>query len=439
MLSQEDNQLLTNIGPGTPMGQLVRQYWIPVMLSDELPQPDGDPVRLRLLCEDLVIFRDSLGRVGLLAENCPHRRASLYFGRNEEGGLRCIYHGWKFDVEGRCLDMPNEPPTSDFKEKVRHVAYPCREAGDMIWAYMGPREEPPPLPDLEWIGVPADQRGISPFQRECNWAQALEGDIDTTHSGFLHSQLDQSVSETNTYRREHPPRLEVVLTPCGAMYAGQYGVEQPLEAGGEPTTYWRVSQFMFPFYTLFPTRPGGLVPGHIWVPMDNDHTMVWALHWHPTQPIETAGMSRAATGSLVGEFLPPTSDGLGRWRPKANRSNDYMQDRALQRTTSFTGIPTVPLQDQAVTEPMGPITDRSQEHLGTADAMIIQVRRRLIGAAKAFREHGVTPPGVDSPEWYRLRSAAASLPLSSNWTEELKDWLEARSSQLPDVQLAASI
>ena len=286
MLNAEDNKLLTDISPGSPMGTLMRQYWMPVMLSEELPEADGNPVRLTVLCEDLVIFRDTGGRVGLFSEYCPHRRASLYYGRNEEGGLRCLYHGWKFDVTGQCLDMPNEPPESNFKNKLRQVAYPCREAAGMIWAYMGPRETPPPLPEFEWMSMPAEQRQISPFLRECNWMQALEGDIDTTHSGFLHSQLERGASAVNTWRREHPPRIEVVQTPAGTMYGGRYGEIEPDDPDGNATTYWRISQFMFPFHTLFPARPDGLVPGHIWVPLDNGNTMVYAMGWNPVRPME---------------------------------------------------------------------------------------------------------------------------------------------------------
>ena len=194
------------------------------------------------------------------------------------------------------------------------------------------------------------------------------------------------------------------------MYGGRYGEIEPDDPDGSATTYWRISQFMFPFHTLFPARPDGLVPGHIWVPLDNGNTMVYAMGWNPVRPMESAGDWRARTRQLVGEYLPQTSEGLGRWRAKANRSNDYMQDRALQRSSSFSGIPTVPLQDQAMTEPMGPVLDRTQEHLGTADAMIIQTRQRLIKAAKAFRDTGEPPPGVDNPDWFRLRSASATLP-----------------------------
>src|SRR6266481_125133 len=186
MLSKEDNELLCRVGPGTPMGDLMRQYWLPAMLSSELPSPDSDPKRVLLLGEQLIAFRDSNGKIGLLANNCPHRGASLFFGRNEEAGLRCVYHGWKFDALGNCIDMPNEPAESDFRTKVKAVAYPTQERGGVVWTYMGPNPTPPPLPDLEANNAPDGQGRVIAVQRNCNWLQALEGDIDTSHLGFLH-------------------------------------------------------------------------------------------------------------------------------------------------------------------------------------------------------------------------------------------------------------
>jgi phthalate 4,5-dioxygenase len=192
MLRTEDNEYVTRVGPGTPMGNLMRQYWVPAMLSSELPRPDCPPVRVLLLGEKLIGFRDSDGRVGLLGNYCPHRGASLFFARNEECGLRCVYHGWKFDVEGRCTDMPSEPPDSNFKNKIRATAYPCAERGGIVWTYMGPRETPPPLPDLEAAQLPVKQTTAIAYQRNCNWLQGLEGDIDTAHIGFLHFGADSA-------------------------------------------------------------------------------------------------------------------------------------------------------------------------------------------------------------------------------------------------------
>jgi phthalate 4,5-dioxygenase oxygenase subunit len=417
VLTREDSELLTRIGPGTPMGDLFRQYWLPVLMSSELPEQDGPPKRVRILGEDLVAFRDTSGRVGLLAHNCSHRGASLFFGRNEQDGLRCVYHGWKYDVDGHCVEMPNEPLESNFRDKVRHRAYPCREMNGAIWAYLGPRQDPPPLPDLEWLRVPEEQVSVGKTLRECNWMQALEGDIDNAHVPFLHSQLDfraEDGSATRFYGR--PMHLEVADTEYGAMY----GVRRDGEAG---EYNWRIIQFLFPSFsmiTIGTPRERGVVPSHMWVPMDDTHTMQWGIKWHPTQALPD-GVS-AQTPS---DYVPDGSGWLDQWQPTANRTNDYMIDREVQRTVSFSGVPSIPLQDKMATESMGPVVDRAREHLGTTDAMIIRVRRRLIAAAKALREEGVPPPGVDRPELYRVRSAIVNLPRDANWVEATRATVKA--------------
>src|SRR5205823_1048394 len=176
------------IGPGTPMGNFFRQYWLLAIRSDELPGPDCPPLRVRLLGESLIAFRTTSGEVGLIQNSCPHRGASLFFGRNEEEGLRCVYHGWKFDCTGQCVDMPSEPAESNFKTKIKAAAYPAVERNGVIWTYMGPREVPPPLSQIEANMVPNAEKGtISKIMRDCNYMQALEGDIDTSHLAFLHS------------------------------------------------------------------------------------------------------------------------------------------------------------------------------------------------------------------------------------------------------------
>jgi phenylpropionate dioxygenase-like ring-hydroxylating dioxygenase large terminal subunit len=425
VLSKEENQLLTRVGRGTEMGELLRQYWIPALQSQELPGPDCDPLRLRLLGEDLIAFRDTNGRVGFLGNNCPHRGASLFFGRNEESGLRCVYHGWKFDTSGACLDMPNEPAESDFKHKVRAVAYPAEERGGVVWAYLGTRSSPPPLPDLEWMVVPAANRVMSKTLRECNWVQALEGDIDTAHLYFLHSRLDVDsttafrAADSGVYHEDRHPRLHLVRTDYGMMYGAQR--DEP-----DGRYYWRITQFMMPFHTLFP--PGGLagVPGHIWVPIDDHHTMVWFLIWNPLDAIPEG--EHRLFGANPSAYLPTTSGPLGQWRMAANVGNDYMIDREVQRTKTFTGIPTIPLQDQAITESMGPICDRSQEHLGSTDAMVIQVRRRLLDAARALQDEQITPPGVDNPEQYRVRTASVVLDRDADWQVATREVLKAFSA-----------
>ncbi len=429
MITGEENELLCRVGPGTLMGELLRQYWTPVIFSSEL-EKDGPPKRVRLLGENLIAFRETQGRVGLLADNCSHRGASLFFGRNEEGGVRCVYHGWKYDVEGRCVDMPNEPPESNFKEKIQHVAYPCQEHGGVIWTYMGPRREPPLFPDLEWTKLPPENRNISQTLRQCNWMQGLEGDIDTSHLYFLHSRLEAGdKGRVGAYHPDKSPRLEIVPTDYGVKYGAR-------RVQDENNYYWRITQYMMPFHTLFP--PGGAagVPGHIWVPLDDYNHIVWSLIWKPDGPIPSGGGYRGggAGGYIDPGYMEQTTDWLGRWRNRANATNDYMIDREKQRTVSFTGIPTIPLQDTAVTESMGPVFDRTREHLGTSDTMIIQVRRILLNAAKALRELGVTPPGVDHPELYRVHSASVVLPKEVSWVEATEETLKA-FTELPVASL----
>src|SRR5919197_1762015 len=242
MLSQADNELLTRVGPGTPMGNLLRQYWQPVLYSDEL-EPDGNPERVRLLGEDLIAFRDSDGRPGLLGDHCPHRGASLVFARNEACGLRCVYHGWKFDVAGRCVDMPNEPPESNFKDKIQHTAYPCVERGGLIWAYMGPKELQPPLPELEWTRVPLSHRHVSKRLQESNYLQAMEGGIESSHVSFLHSWIDESkrgagwtiLGQLAKYlNSDRHPHFEVLETEYGLLIGARRNAEPD-------TYYWRAS------------------------------------------------------------------------------------------------------------------------------------------------------------------------------------------------------
>lgn len=414
MLSVVDNDLITRVGRGTPMGELMREYWIPALLSSELPRPDSDPVRVLLLGEQLVAFRDSEGQVGLVQHLCPHRQASLFYGRNEEGGLRCVYHGWKFDVTGRCVDMPNEPPRADFKHKVRATAYPTQERGGIVWAYLGPREEPPPLPD-----IPANMDRNSTmfcFQIEANWLQILEGDIDTTHASFLHygalKAEEQPPGTFSEYQlRNRHAEFEVIDTAGGAAY----GARRPARPGFD---YWRVAQWCLPFYSWPPSGVLGLKHSTICrVPLDDTHTMYYRMY------IDTGDTGIGATPSRP-ELLPNTTDWYGRFRTVQNAQNDFLLDRDVQRRnegkTGFTGIPIVQMQDAAVQSSPGPIMDRSKERLGSTDAMVIRVRRRLLAAVRAHQE-GVTPPGVDTPDVYCVRSGGIELPEGEDWVEATRD------------------
>jgi len=446
MLSREDNELLCKVGPGTPTGALLRQYWIPALMSSELPERDGAPVRVRLLGENLIAFRVTSGKIGLIQNHCPHRGASLFFGRNEEEGLRCVYHGWKYSCEGHCVDMPNEPEESNFKSKIHATAYPCVERNDIIWTYMGPRQTPPPLPDIEPNMLPRGEYQVQKVLRECNWFQGLEGDIDTSHLGFLHLgavKPEQTKPGTFDYYNvtDRAPKYEVVDTEFGTSY----GAYRPAEAD---TYYWRIAHFLFPFFTMIPTGILGMqVLVRAWVPVDDNHIMFWSIA-APRSRVGNgaaggaAGLSAdgrpvAAAGSRAGgfEFLPDSSDWTGKFRLAQNKDNDYLIDRDAQRTTSYTGIAGIHQQDQAVTESMGPIYDRTQEHLGSSDAMVIRTRRRVINAARALRDNATTPPGVDDPAVYRYRSGGVILPRDAEWLEATKG-LRRAFAQAPPEQIA---
>jgi phenylpropionate dioxygenase-like ring-hydroxylating dioxygenase large terminal subunit len=458
MLSKEDNELLSRVGKGTPMGELMRQYWIPAVRSDELPAPDSPPLRLKLLNEELIAFRLTSGKVGVIQNACPHRGASLFFGRNEEEGLRCVYHGWKFDETGSCVDMPSEPAESNFRTKVHATAYPTYERGGVIWTYMGPRAVPPPLPQIEAFMLAKGPEQVSAIQRPCNWMQGWEGEMDTVHAAFLHFGAsrpeDQKPGSYNFYQaNQRHAKFSVVETEFGTSY----GAYRPAE---EDTYYWRMAHMLFPFYAMIPQGEIGKdAKIGAYVPIDDEHTMHWEIflrpevlggpqpdrsddprqgvrEGNPTDDIQDfiaerqkggrqpASAGPATVGNNLGP-LPNTTGWLGRFNLPQSLENDYMIDREAQSSwKSFTGIPGVRQQDMAVTESMGPIYKRYNEHLGTTDAMIIRTRRKLIAVAKALRDNGVTPPGVDNPEVYRQRSGECILPRDVFWWDATKPMRE---------------
>jgi phthalate 4,5-dioxygenase oxygenase subunit len=438
VLSDADNEFLCQVGPGTPMGNMMRRYWLPALLPSELPAPDCPPVRVRLLGEDLVAFRDSDGQVGLLGAHCPHRGASLFFGRNEECGLRCVYHGWKFDLHGSCVDMPNEPPESNFKDKIHHVSYPCREDGGVVWAYMGPTDTQPDLPELESNLVPDTHRLVSKRLLECNYAQTLEGGIDPSHTSFLHSRLGEAQSANASAESADAMRyLALDRHPQMAAVDTDYGVLIGARRdGGEELDYWRVNVFLMPLFTMAPSSGEDPISRwSAWVPMDDEKTLRYIMMWHPRRPltVQESGIVQDGTGMHLNkdDLLPPASGPAGAFRSRANRENDYLIDREAQRTVSFSGIKGFGTEDQAVTESMGPIFERSGEHLGSSDLGIIATRRRLLNAAKRLREHGEPPTGVLSPSAYRVRSTSVLLPKGADWVDSVKDRVAARPGVNP--------
>ncbi len=437
MTTAEESKILTRVGPGTPMGNLMREYWVPAAASSEL-KADGEPVRLMLLGEQLIAFRDSSGRVGVMDHRCPHRCASLFFGRNENDGIRCAYHGWKFDVDGNCVDMTNVPPHQNFAHRVKAKAYPAVERNGLVWTYMGSRKVPPPLPCFEAVLLPEAERNMFFVQRECNWLQGLEGDIDTSHFGYLHAGAVQhdEADPTNLGRyglRNRTPEYHVADTDWGTMYAAY----RPADPG---STYWRCAHYLFPFWTM---PPDGLFRDHIvaraWVPMDDHRTMFVHLSWKKNTP----GLRKLKDGSPIpgasigNKYLPNTSDWYGRWRLAANASNDYLIDRELQQEKSYSGIDGIHLQDQAMTESMGSIVDHTFEHLAPSDLMITRTRRRIIQAARAAAD-GILPKGLDHPELYGgARGGDFIAPDSTGWLDAYSEQIKGSINPTGSLKVAA--
>ena len=400
MLSQEENELLARTGPGTPMGEVMRRYWLPALLSRELPEPDCPPVRVKLLGERLVAFRDTGGRVGLLEEFCAHRGASLFLGRNEEGGLRCVFHGWKYDVDGNCTDMMNEPEevAAAFRSKVHLNAYPTVEMGGLVWAYMGPQDKRPALPRFEWTQAPQTHRHVTRVWEECNWLQALEGGIDTSHAPILHRTLTTDtarggISPQTPFVRGKAPTLEVDITDYGYRYMGI----RPL---GDEGSYVRAYHYVMPFTQLRPSNAWGrarMLPGHFWVPMDDENCMVYNWRYSlDDAPLTEEERLDTPTGNA-------DVDTRANFRKLRNRDNDWLLDRQVQRTETFTGIEGINTQDHAVQEGMGPLVDRTREHLGPADKAIIATRHLLLQAVRTVQDGG-DPPGTGS-SYYSIRAA----------------------------------
>ncbi|MEP6656330.1 MAG: Rieske 2Fe-2S domain-containing protein [Betaproteobacteria bacterium] len=403
-MKREQNELLTRTGPGTAMGELFRRYWLPALLAAELPEPDCPPVRVKLLSERLIAFRDSDGRIGLIDEFCAHRGVSLWFGRNEDRGLRCAYHGWKYDVTGQCTEVPSEPAESGFCRKIKLKAYPALERGGLIWTYMGPAELQPPVPEYDWAMVPDSHRHISKRIQECNYLQAMEGGLDSIHSTFLHRF---SVGEDPLLKRDaksvallkgDPKPVFVPLESPGGLYIATR------RNTGESDYYWRVTQWLMPCFNLFPPYEGNPHGGHAWVPIDDEHSWTISIDYHPDRPLTERELAAMESGR--GIHVPTLP---GTFIPVRNKGNHYLIDRQAQQTRqTFCGVAGVGEQDAAVQESMGPIEDRTREHLVSTDNGIIMTRQRLLRAAQDVQRGGA-PPGLDA-RTQGVRAFAAVLP-----------------------------
>ena len=422
MLTVAENERVTRVGPGTPGGIFFRRYWLPACLSTELPEHDGAPLRVRLLGENLVAFRDTDGNVGLVEAYCPHRRAPLFFGRNEECGVRCVYHGWKFDRNGDCVDMPSEPAGTTLQAKVKILAYPTVEKGGVIWTYMGPKDEQPPEPDYEWLRAPPEKRNVSKTFENCNWLQGLEGGLDTAHSSFAHNN---HMGDKNVLRqRDRAPRIDVERTDYGYNYVSQRDM-------GDEGVYVRVYHYVMPAQQMRANTMGWFggrneVPrldGHIWMPIDDHTTHVynWNCAYNSTIEMTDAWKAKreADMGRGVDDVIP------GTFRLKKNQSNDYLVDRAMQKTQNFTGIVGVNTQDFALQEGMGPICDRSKEFLGSSDKAIVAMRRILLEGITAA-ENGDTPRGVDAQSYRMVRPHDRMVPKGQDWRDAFEEELKAK-------------
>lgn len=399
-MNKEMAETLVRTGPDTAMGTLMRRYWVPVVMSSEIADADGPQMRVQILGEKLIVFRDTDGRAGLIDEFCSHRGASLFFARNEENGIRCAYHGLKFDRDGNCVDVPSAP------QACKHMgikAYPCIERAGVVWAYMGPKDKQPAPPNLEWCNLPDSHVFVSKRLQECNYLQAMEGGIDTSHVSYVHSYevdgdpMHQGTKANDYIKADGNVIFDIEKTDFGLTLFGR--------RNGEPDSYyWRVTQWLFPWYTLIPPFGDHALGGHVWVPIDDENCWAWSINFRPDRPLtEQERRDMAAGRGIHCEYEP------GTFRPKANKDNDYLIDRVAQREKrSYSGVFGFAVQDASLQESMGPIQDRAQEKLLPTDRAIVMARRMLYEAATALLQE-TEPPAVDAKQ-QKVRAAGVLLP-----------------------------
>ena len=413
MLTDEQNQLLCRVEGDAPMGRLMRHHWTPVSLIEEVSEPDGPPVHARVFGEDLVVFRDTEGRVGVMDEYCPHRRASLVYGRNEDCGLRCLYHGWKFDVHGTVIEMVSEPASSCMTEKVKHKAYPTHEWGGMVWAYMGPQDTVPEFVPPAWAPTADTRVSIAKALLPCNWAQLLEGAIDSAHSSSLHSsdfvpaRVGGAEATSKNWLRpstDKAPRLQVERTPYGFRYAA---IRRPI-FNGNTHDYIRSTVFVAPSTVLIP--PNNLYNvANINVPMDDRNTAFYFIAWGDPKTTPETETWRKFLCQQVGVDLDAS------YRPLRNHENRFWQDREAMKAGNFTGIKGFPNQDIAMWVTMGPIANRSDERLGASDLAIVEFRKRMLEAVEAFREGAAAIGTGEHAPARGVCSYQAVIPKDTDW------------------------
>jgi phthalate 4,5-dioxygenase len=415
MITREENELLCRVENDAPMGRLMRQHWIPICLSEEVSEPDGDPVSARILGENLVVFRDTDGQVGVLDEACPHRGASLVYGRNEEGGLRCLYHGWKMDVHGSVTEMVSEPAASGFMDKVKHKAYPVKEWGGMVWAWMGAKEAMPEFVPPRWAPTADARVSIAKVVLPVNWAQVLEGAIDSAHSSSLHSsdmvpaRVQAAEATANNWLRpstDKAPRLQVQRGGYGFRYAA---IRRPI-FNAQTHEYVRTTVFVAPWTVLIP--PNNLYNvANVNVPADDTTTHFYFIGWgNPAQTPETATW-RKFLRQTVGVDLDE------RYRPLRNHENRFWQDRQAMKAGNFTGISGFPNQDVAMWVTMGPIADRTKDRLGASDMAVVEFRKQMVEAVREFDQGAPAIGTVERAVPLEVCSFQSVIPKTVDWRQ----------------------
>lgn len=417
MLSKADNELLCRIGPGTPMGAVFRRFWHPVCLSEQLPRPDCDPVRVEILGENLVAFRDTSGTIGLLVEGCPHRGVSLALGRNEDGGLRCLFHGWKFAADGSVLDMPNCPDIA-LRQRLRANCYPVREAGGFVWAYLGPADRMPPFPRWRFFDIPVENMRVNRIDADVNYMQQLEGGADSSHVGILHSNFARPSWMTGGFTAntdaDNPAALATGdLAPTLLLEDTEFGFhyaairQMPDDADGDGKRNVRVVPIVMPTTRIIPSPAVQFIIFE--VPMNDTRTATFAASYRLDGGKVDQWKLNENSGRHNPElFCDRTNRYLGSW------ANRFGQDRS-RMADDWTGIKGVVMEDMAMAMTQGPIADRSREHLVPADQAVVRCRRQLLESARRVAEGG-DPIGV-SADVSLIRAIDATVPGNMPWQD----------------------
>jgi phthalate 4,5-dioxygenase len=402
-MDRQTAETLVRTGPGTPMGALLRRYWVPVLLSEEIAEPDGAQVRVKILGEKLLAFRDSAGMPGLIDEFCTHRGASLYFGRNEEGGIRCAYHGLKFNRHGECVEVPSAPQVC---ERMAIKAYPCLERAGIVWADFGPKDRQPAPPEVEWCTLPASHVFVSKRLQESNYLQAMEGGIDTSHVTYVHRyEVDGDPMHRDTKANDY---IKADGNVVFEVEKNDFGLTLYGRRNGEPDSYyWRVTQWLFPWFTLIPPFGEHALGGHVWVPIDDENCWAWSINFRPDRPLTAEERAHMAAGKGIHCEYEASPHGRS-FRPRANKDNDYLLDRRAQKEKrAYSGVFGFAMQDASLQESMGPIQDLEREKLLPTDKAIVMARRMLYEAAVALQQ-GAEPPALEAHK-QRVRAAGVLL------------------------------